>query len=97
MAIFMKLTQMNGIPVLIGTHGIKMIESYEFTPRPLDMGAKAEVAKDSAPAPVTTQQMVPPGVSPGATKPIVCSKITFMDDKELAVMELIANIVQMAG
>jgi hypothetical protein len=96
MTMLIPLTQMNGVPVLVGVAGIKMIEAYEWTPKPVDPNVKTEVAKDSAPAPVTTQPMVPP-VAPTVVPPVVCSKITFHDNKELIVKELVAGIMPMAG
>jgi hypothetical protein len=91
MAMMISVTQMNDIPVLVGVNGIKMIEASEWTPKPIDPKKGPEVAKDSPPAPVTTQPMSPPTAAADVA-PIACSKITFHDDKTLVVKELVLLI-----
>lgn len=93
MAMMISVTQMNDIHVLVGVHGIKMIEASEWTPKPLDPKKVPDVAKDSPPAPVTTQPMAPPAAAD--VPPVVCSKITFHDDHTLVVKELLPAILSM--
>jgi hypothetical protein len=87
-ALLIPATQMNGTPVFISVHGIKMIEGTTFTPEHVE--AKAPVAKEGEVTPETTQTMeVAPVVAP---TPITCTKITFHDDKTLVVKELVTSL-----
>ena len=95
MAMMISVTQMNDVKVMVGIHGIKMIEASEWTPKPIDPKKAPEVAKDSPPAPVTTQPMTAPIASD--VPPVACSKITFHDDHTLVVKELLPTIMGMVA
>jgi hypothetical protein len=88
------LTQMDGRPVMISMYGVKMIEEITWTPEMAKGAPKA--SKDSAPAPVTTQAVVPPSAEIPAV-PVVCSMITFHDDKTFVVKETMTAIASMSG
>jgi hypothetical protein len=93
MALLIPVTQMNGVPVMVGMYGVKMIEESTYIPHPVD--ATMPAAKEGT-APATTQTVLP-ATAAAAVPPIVCSTITFHDDKTLVVKETMAVIAAMSG
>jgi uncharacterized protein YlzI (FlbEa/FlbD family) len=85
MANLIHVTKTNGDAILIGVRAIKMVEHHEFTP---------EVSK-----PVAVDPKVPhsehksvPVAAPG---PVIGSKITLMDGKDIIVKEPVHKLSDM--
>ena len=73
--------QMNDVPMLVGVFAIKTIEDSTYVPKPIDQTAPK--AKEGV-APATTQAVLP-APTDAVVPPVVCSTITFHDDKKLVV------------
>jgi len=90
MAHIVKLTQMNGVPILIGLAGVKQIEQSTYTPK------HHEPEAIEGKAPKTTQTVIPAEKAVIEPVPVICSLITYHDDHTMVVSETLDAIQAMA-
>jgi hypothetical protein len=76
-----------------GAFNHDMIEESTYIPHPVDPSMPA--AKEGT-APATTQAVLPASAAV-AVPPIVCSTVTFHDDKKLVVKETMSEILRLAA